>query len=326
MAQAQDTTVDGEGDESVIIVTGTSLRGEQFQAKAPVDVFTEAEIKEAGFATITDLVRNIPANYGSEANVASFTQNNTLGTAQINLRGLGLGATLVLINNRRMTFSGTFANDGSQFVDINQIPLSLIQRAEVVKTGASAIYGSDAVAGVVNFVTRQDFDGIEFDGQFQTTTEDSQEDITLNFLAGFGSDTTRLTLAGTYFDRSELRFTDREFTGRGTEIEIATAKPGSFVLLAPPQNPAFAGAPVRVPLVDPSCTAAGGNPIQTPGGGFCQVSTRDQFALVPSEERVALWADLRHEGPGGFGAFLEASYSESKASLPRCPERVRRVP
>ncbi|MCQ8185872.1 TonB-dependent receptor [Parvularcula maris] len=298
-----------------IVVTGTNIKGDQFQAVTPVDVYGREDVLSAGFSTASDLVTDIPANYGSEANRSAFTQNNTLGTAQVNLRGLGLGATLVLTNGRRNTLSSTFANDGSQFVDINQIPLSLIERAEVVKTGASAVYGSDAVAGVVNFVTRQGFEGIELDAQYQTTTEDSQEDLTLNFLAGFGSDSTHVTLAATYFDRSELRFTDRDFTDQGTEFEIATARPGSFVLLAPPADPDFAGTPVGRPIVDPSCAAAGGNPLTTPGGQFCQVSTREQFSLVPNEERLALWGDIRHEAPNGFGAFVEVSYADSEATV-----------
>ena len=298
-----------------IVVTGTNIRGDDFQAVTPVDVYDQDAIDAAGFSVVTDLVRNIPANYGSEANVAGFTQNNTLGTAQVNLRGLGLGSTLVLTNGRRNVLSATFANDGSQFVDINQLPLSLIERVEVVKTGASAIYGSDAVAGVVNFVTRQGYEGVELDAQFQTTTEGGQDDLTLNLLAGIGNDTTHATFAATWFDRTELRFTDRDFTNQGTEIELATASPGSFVLLAPPQNPAFAQLPVRVPIADPGCAAAGGLVTTTPGGQFCAGSTRDQFSLVPNEERLALYADLRHENPNGFGAYVELQYADSEATL-----------
>ena len=323
-ATAQDTEplLDGEipaTDDQTIVVTGSRIQGDQFQAVTPVEVYSQADTDAAGFSTITDLVRDIPANVGSEANRSSFTQNNTLGTAQVNLRGLGLGATLVLLNGRRNVLSATFANDGSQFVDINQIPLSLIDRTEVVKTGASAIYGSDAVAGVVNFVTRQNFEGVELDGQFRTTTQDSQEDITLNALAGIKAGDVHLTFAGTYFDRSQLRFSDRDFTNRGTELEIATTKPGAFVLLAPSRNPAFAGTPVRVPIADPNCAAAGGTPITSPGGQFCQVSARDQFALVPDEKRLSLYSDARYQGPQGLDAFIEVLYSDSEASVSSRP-------
>lgn len=310
LAAAQDID-----DEDVIVVTGSNLNADQFQAVTPVDVYGRSDIQAAGLSNVTDLVRTIPENYGSEANRSAFTQNNTLGTAQINLRGLGLGATLVLTNGRRNVLSSTFANDGSQFVDTNQIPLALIERVEVVKTGASAIYGSDAVAGVVNFVTRSEFVGVELDGQYQTTTDADQEDITLNFLAGFGEGATHATFAATYVDRSELRFTDREFTGRGTELELATAKPGSFILRAPPMNPAFAGTPVGVPVADPRCADAGGNVVTTPGGQFCQGSTRDQFAFVPNEERLALYADVRHEMDNGLSLFAELSWADMEASI-----------
>lgn len=314
-AQTRDTATETEETEPNIVVTGTSIRHDQFQAVTPVDVITEEQIEQTGFVTVTDLVREIPSNIGSEANRSAFTQNNTLGTAQVNLRGLGLGSTLVLLNGRRNVLSATFANDGSQFVDINQLPLSLIQRTEVVKTGASAIYGSDAVAGVVNFITHRNFEGVEIDAQFQTTTEASQEDIVVNLLGGFGAGDTHFTFAATYFDRSDLRFTDRDFTDQGTENEIATTKPGAFLLLAPPGNPAFAGTPVGVPFADPGCASAGGSPVTTPGGQFCQVSARSQFALVPNEERISVYGDIRHESPSGFEGFVELLYSDSEASV-----------
>jgi iron complex outermembrane receptor protein len=314
-AHAQDeASTNADGDETpVIVVTGTNIRSDEYKAVAPVDIFSEDEIEATGFSTVTDLVTSIPANFGSEANRSATTQNNTLGTAQVNLRGLGLGATLVLTNGRRNVLSATFANDGSQFVDTNQFPLAIIERVEVVKTGASAVYGSDAVAGVVNFITKSGFQGAEFDAQYQTTTNSSQEDITLNFLAGIGGDATNLTVAATYSDRSELRYTDRDFTGLGTEVEFATAKPGSFVLLAPPMNPAFAGTAPGSPVVDPGCAQAGGNVLATPGGVFCEVSTRDQFSLVPNEERLSVFGELTHDFGGGLSAFLEAAYADSEA-------------
>jgi iron complex outermembrane receptor protein len=163
-AHAQNTDNPG-GSETVeeIIVTGTNIKAKDFTAAVPVEVLDRTSIESSGFATTSELLTNLSANTGSEFNSFTFRQNNTIGTSQVNLRGLGLGATLVLMNGRRMPFAAPFADDGSNFVDINTIPVALIDRVETVKIGSSAIYGSDAVAGVVNFITRDDIHGVELD-------------------------------------------------------------------------------------------------------------------------------------------------------------------
>lgn len=106
--------------------------------------------------------------------------HSSAGTSQINLRGLGLASTLTLLNGLRTTLSGAYSIDGANFVDINTIPLIAIDRIEILKDGASAIYGSDAIAGVVNFKTRNNFDGYELSADHQATTRESQSDTDLS--------------------------------------------------------------------------------------------------------------------------------------------------
>lgn len=300
-----------DSEAEVIIVTGTNIKNKDFTNPTPIETFSLEDIELSGLSTTADFITRLPSNNGSEANAFGFRQNNTLGTAQVNLRGLGLGSTLVLVNSRRLPLTATFADDGSQFVDINQIPLAMIKRVDVLKSGASAIYGSDAVAGVVNFITHDNYDGAEISANFQNA-DGGQNDFTLNGIIGWDSADTNFTVAATYFDRTSLGFNERDFTARGTEIEQATAKPGSFVLLAPSPVPEFSQFPTFAPITDPGCASAGGTP--TGPIGFCQVDTRNQFDLIPEEERLSVFATLTHTFNDNLSGFIEASYTDSDAS------------
>ena len=107
------------------------------------------------------MIEDLTINTGSQNNPDAFTQNFTTGTSNVNLRGLGVSSTLVLINGRRQTQSAAATDRGENFVDTSSLPpMIAFQRIELLKDGATALYGSEAVAGVVNFITRSDFDGL----------------------------------------------------------------------------------------------------------------------------------------------------------------------
>jgi len=144
-----------------VLVTGSNIRGAR--TASPVIVLDRAELERSGHATLIDALRALPANFGGGAGEGAVTtgadrqaRNASYGTA-LNLRGLGNNATLVLINGRRMAGSGTFGD----FVDVSLIPTGAVERVEVLLDGASAVYGSDAVGGVVNIILRRSFAGAE---------------------------------------------------------------------------------------------------------------------------------------------------------------------
>jgi iron complex outermembrane receptor protein len=138
-----------------VVVTGSRLAGAS--RLAPIESLDRQDLAASGVSEASQLVRILTANSGSEARIDQLNQPQSSGTAQVNLRNLGLGSTLVLVDGLRWTNSGVVATDGSAFVDINSlVPLIALERIDVVKDGASALYGSDAIAGVVNFVTRRD--------------------------------------------------------------------------------------------------------------------------------------------------------------------------
>ncbi|MCV2357834.1 TonB-dependent receptor [Paucibacter sp. TC2R-5] len=141
-------------------VTGSRIKTIDTEGQSPIVVMTAESIKADGIRTAEGLLNNLPQVF---ADFGGAVSNGATGTATVNLRNLGSSRTLVLINGRRMP-AGSPRNVAA---DLNQIPVSMIQRVEVLTGGASAVYGADAVAGVVNFILKENFQGVEFDGSYQ---------------------------------------------------------------------------------------------------------------------------------------------------------------
>ena len=159
---------EGESDiQEEVVVTGSHIKRSNLEGSAPVQVLDKATISAAGAATVQDLVVDLPVNTGT---IINDEQSSLAGTTQFNLRGLGLGSTLTLINGRRAGKSAVADGGGNFFFDINQLPLAMIDRIDVQTDGASAIYGSEAVAGVVNVVTRKGFEGFEVSANYENAT------------------------------------------------------------------------------------------------------------------------------------------------------------
>ena len=152
IAMAQDQATDTDASDELleeVIVTGSRIVGQDgFGQTSPVTVVGLEDISSYGFTRVEDVLNNLPQ---IEASNVSFDSNGATGTASVDLRGLGTERTLVLINGRRVQPGGV----GTQAVDVNQIPTSMIERVDVLTGGASATYGADAVSGVVNFIMRR---------------------------------------------------------------------------------------------------------------------------------------------------------------------------
>ncbi len=152
-AYAQQTPSQPAQKQERIEVTGSNIKRVDTETVAPVQVITREEIEKSGKTTIADVLRDLPANQGNSYN-ETFTNSFSPGASGISLRGLGLKATLTLVNGRRMASYGFAQNLQDTYVDLNSIPTSAVERVEILKDGASAIYGADAVAGVVNILSR----------------------------------------------------------------------------------------------------------------------------------------------------------------------------
>jgi iron complex outermembrane recepter protein len=203
-----------------IVVTGTHVRGAP--PTSPVIALTRRQIDESGAASVEDLIRKLPQNLSAGVDqenfgIAGAGADITQYGAGINLRGLGQRATLVLINGRRVAPSDT-----GSFVDVSLIPISAIDRVEVLTDGASAIYGSDAVGGVVNFILRKDFNGVEPVLQVGTTTEGGGRQLLAGLTAGGSWAGGHALLSYEYRDDRPVLARDRDFT--------INLEPGWFLL------------------------------------------------------------------------------------------------
>lgn len=175
-----DTISSGSGD---ILVTGSRIRGAPIAS--PQIVIDQQAMRNAGHSSIADVMRTVPQNFGGGQNpgignnVPEASGDDIGGGASINLRGLGADATLTLLNGHRLSYSSS-----SQSVDISAIPFDAVERIEIVPDGASAIYGSDAVAGVANIILRRDFEGIKASGRLAASTDGGNRQQQYGLLAG----------------------------------------------------------------------------------------------------------------------------------------------
>ncbi|MEX0326134.1 MAG: TonB-dependent receptor [Puniceicoccaceae bacterium] len=178
----------------------------------PVTIIGREEIEARGFNNAAELLQNMTVANGGAVPIANNATGFTAAASSVSLRGLGSDATLVLINGRRVAPYPIGTGGTTAFVDLNSIPVSAIERIEVLKDGASATYGADAVAGVVNIHLRSDFDGAELTvGYGNTTTYDSSETI-MNFITGISTEDTRISFGISYYNRKSIFAGDRKFS------------------------------------------------------------------------------------------------------------------
>ncbi|MGS0681918.1 TonB-dependent receptor [Shewanella sp. 125m-7] len=205
-AFAEETGADVER----IAVTGSRIQRQDMETASPVTVINAAEIRAEGFTSVDELLQ-AQTSMGGKA-VGSSTNNGADGVAQVDLRGMGSQRTLVLLNGRRMVNSGSGADSA---VDLNAIPVAMIARVEILKDGASAVYGSDAIAGVVNIITKKDFEGFQVDVTGGMTDKSDGENGEISALYGFNTDTGNYTFGAAYSERRGVVQSDRDWTDPG---------------------------------------------------------------------------------------------------------------
>ena len=160
-----------------IVVTGSYIKRAPEDAPSPVRAIGREELEAKGTPQLGDMLMRLPSVIGSENVTAQEQSVGGAGAANINIRNLGLASTLVLLDGKRLNVGTSISNRGEQFVDINRIPFIMVETVEILKDGASAPYGSDAVAGVANFKTRSNFEGFEIQALYQDSFKGSSYDF-----------------------------------------------------------------------------------------------------------------------------------------------------
>ncbi len=303
---AEEELVDEEESGHKMMILGSNIRSIDREGTAPVQSFSLDDFELTNIGTISDLVTNLPANSGSVVNPVS---GSNIGVANFNLRNLGPGSTLVLINGRRAGKSPLADSLGNQFYDLNQLPLAMISSIDVQTDGASAIYGSEAVAGVVNLVTRKGFEGLEFSARYEDASNETQ-----TYSLAFGSNSDRGSFAAyaTLYKASINYRSDLDFIVRrsGGSLTSSSGSPDEYITLDPLTN-ARGSTAIR----DPHCEEAGG----FVRGNTCRYDFFDHTSPVPKEDRFAAFVEFDYDLGDIFGLnsvnfYGEFSYSNNTAT------------
>jgi iron complex outermembrane receptor protein len=230
-AMAQDATDEEELALEEVVVTGTRIKRRDYTSISPLSTISREDIEFSGQPTLEEYLNQMPQiqpGFGRTSN------NPGDGTAQINLRNMGPGRTLVMMNGRRLAPSGV----GSA-VDVNNLPSALVERVEIITGGASTVYGSDAIAGVVNFITRDDFEGLTTEGSYYITEQGDSDIWDVNLVWGneFASGRGNVTFYAGLYERQELFAGEREISSVPYTQNVVT---GTVDVSGSPSAPAGA--------------------------------------------------------------------------------------
>ena len=180
-----------------IEVTGSRIKQVDMETSSPVTVLSAADIALTGEKTVADVLNNSSINaFGSWRGTSGYGSGAS-ATSSINMRGLGSQATLVLLDGRRMP--GTSSSSGST-ADTSQIPIAIVERIEILRDGASAVYGSDAVAGVINIITKKEFEGVQLDYSTEIPDVDGGNATRFSIATGYNTDKGNITFTYEYYD------------------------------------------------------------------------------------------------------------------------------
>ncbi len=192
---------------SEVVVTGSRIRRVDAETANPVLVIDQSTIAQSGITQLGDLLQRIPSISGNATN-PNVNNGGGFAESNIELRGLDAKRTLILVDGHRVGFVGTT----SDATDVNQIPFNMIDHVEVLKEGAGAIYGSDAIGGVVNFITRKDVEGLELTGQYGETTHADGKNGQFGALFGHSGDKGSVYVGGNYYKQDLVGAGRRNFS------------------------------------------------------------------------------------------------------------------
>jgi iron complex outermembrane receptor protein len=312
-----DTETAGGATLQEVVVTGSLIKRSDTETPSPVQVVTAQDLQQSGYTSVSEVLRQLASN-GQGTLTQSFTQAFAGGGAGVALRGLTVGATLTLIDGERMV-GYPLTDDGERnFVDVSQIPFNAVERIEVLKDGASAIYGSDAIAGVVNVILKKSFTGVEFTAEAGTSEKNDGTTEHFAGIAGVGDlDNDGYNAYLTFELRHQDRILVASRAGEGfttldfTSLGGLNTTPGRFDNPTVPfpgsvtgylLNPTAGGAPAFLP----GCTAAQANANQ------CTYS-QNGLELQPATKNINILGRFTKTLPADWTATVTASLFHSQA-------------
>jgi iron complex outermembrane receptor protein len=319
-----------------ITVTGSNIPRTNTETPSPVQVVTRQEIDRTGKTTVAEYLQTLTSD-GSGSIPKTFGNGFAGGGAGISLRGLGAGSTLVLLNGRRMATYG-LADDGQKvFTDLSTIPLDAVERVEVLKDGASATYGSDAIAGVVNIILRSDFEGVILRGSYGLSGDSDGDARKATLTAGTGnlSEDGWNAFASIDVGKSDgIRVSDRrnrDWIGTGDLRRWGYSAGGSqFLGGAITGNGSGGGNSPTGSIFNPTtglleslpgCSGLSSVAPQDPGGG-CLWDMADYRDLSPEEKYVNVFGRATFAFNDSAEAYVEMGYSKKETTFNNTPSNV----
>jgi iron complex outermembrane receptor protein len=334
------TAVAQQADVEEIIVTGSRIRQNPLESRTPVMNLSEADIERSGRTSVADYLGQL-AITGSAINAANNTSGNLgfppdgggigAGQAEVDLRNLTSKRTLVLVDGRRW-ISGTSASGVSVAVDLNSIPVGAIERIEVLQDGASPIYGSDAIAGVVNIITKREYDGLQASAYFGAFDEGDGEVQEYELSFGASGERSRLFLDVSYTKSEEVLAADRAISEfpisgfPGCTSSCSSGTPQARVFFFPP-----GGATADITLNDGVVNDGGLNipafdPLIPGTLDFHDFTTSDRFNFQPfnflktPNTRINIFAKGEYDVTDDITFNVTASYNNRRSANQAAPE------
>lgn len=293
-----------------LTIVGSHIKRSSIEGPSPIQVIDRDQIAKSGLSTLNQLLERLPSAGAGSFSTRGNSQDSTgNGGAALSLRGFGADATLVLINGRRANISAFAESVVNNFVDINSIPAAAIERIEILKDGASAIYGSDAVSGVMNIILRKDFSGNEVSVGYGSTTKSGADETTMNAIFGFGDGKSNATVIFDYFKAGELRNADRgrlasanQEPNGGFDLRSSRGFPGRYILEGDDS-----------PTIDPNC------PPERAFGSTCVFDYGPFGYLIPKSERIGAMFMYNSEIATDLEMYFEVSAQRNTSEAGGAP-------
>ena len=293
-----------------VVVTGTLIARPAVETAEAITVIQSSTLQSMGIVNVEQALDTVTSN-SPEINVAASVGSYSGGGTYANLRGLGSDRTLVLLDGQRLAPNAFNENDTSGAVDLSGIPFSAIQSVQVLREGASALYGSDAIAGVINFITRKNYQGGEIDASLDHPQQPGGGSGNAEFTFGHGDlagDGYNFMITGSYSGQQELRATQRSFSAEGFEPALGIAStndPGTWPATIIDANGNY---------WQPDFPACPGNPFLTTYFGVCSYRYSAATDLIPKSNEASGLLSITKELPANNTLAVQYFYTRSTAT------------
>ncbi len=311
MAYAQATSATNATDLQGVVITGSRIRQIDKETALPVSVFTAKEIQETGALTVAQFLNELNENsFGSDAVPTSLASGGAAGASTISLRGLGATRTLVLLDGQRLPLDPSLTPPAA---NVNIIPLAIIDRVEILRDGASAIYGSDAIGGVVNIITRKKFDGMQASAQYDSPVQKGGKGLTASFIAGGSFSKGNAYFSYEHAKQDPITYADRPYLQQALS---AYGDPGT-IGVAIDSTSGAENTSLETPFT--TCPASTGTSSKYPnsgliyGGAYCGFNIGSQAWVTTGQIRDTLFGGVNYDFTDSISGFAKVMLTRSVA-------------